>query len=162
VEADASWQEGHRYLGVALEGAGRIEEAALEAEKALAANASSVEALKLYIHLMLRLEKRAEARRFLESILAKGVRDAEIRNALGELAFYDNLLEEAKAHFREAGRCGFAGAYNNLGVVLYREKRYAEARDAFEECLAADPGHRGARANLEKTLGYLAENGNGE
>lgn len=162
IAADGSWDDGHRYLGVALEGAGRIEEAADEAEKAMAANPGSLEALKLYIHLMLRLEKRVEARTFLESVLGKGARDAEIRNALGELAFYDNLLEDAKAHFREAGRCGIVGAYNNLGVVLYREKQYEEAREAFEECLAADPGHRGARANLEKTLRYLAENGNGE
>ncbi len=155
IALDPQWDDGQRYLSVALQGAGRLAEAGEAARKAVEANPSSGKALELYIHQMLRLERRNEARDFLEHLVANGTSLPEIHNALGELYYYDSLLEKAKAHFLEAGRGGITSAFNNLGVALYRQHRYEEAREAFENCLAADPGHRGARTNLEKTLPHL-------
>ena len=155
IELDPDWGDGQRYLSVALQGAGRLAEAAAASRKALEVNPRSAQALDLYIHQMLRLERRAEAREFLESLAANGVSYPEIHNAIGELYYYDDLFEKAKAHFLAAGRGGIVSAYNNLGVALYRQQRYEEAQEAFENCLAADPGHRGARTNLEKTLPHL-------
>jgi tetratricopeptide (TPR) repeat protein len=161
IALDPAWSDGQRYLSVALEGAGRLVEAAVACQKALEANPISTEALSLYIHQMLRLELRAEAREFLIGLIRAGGTKPDLHNAVGELFYYDNLLEEAKSYFLAAGRAGISSAYNNLGVVLYTQQRYAEAKEAFENCLAADPGHRGARTNLQKSLTHLHEE-NGE
>jgi len=155
LDLDPAWADGHRCLSVALEGEGRMEEAAAASREAVALRPDAEPALKLYLHQMLRLEKRAEARDFLGGLVAEGAGNAAIHNAIGELYYYDELLDEAVTHFSEAGRLGSAAAYNNLGVVCHLQERYAEARTAFEQCLAAEPGHRGARANLEKTLKYI-------
>lgn len=147
-----NWAEGLKGLSVSLNGAGRVAEAAAAVRKALELNPGSIEYLQLYIHNMLRLEKRAEARDFLNSLLQQGVQYPELFNAMGELSYYDNLFDEAAHFFRQACECGYAPACNNLGVVLYRQKDFAKARDAFEQCLKIDPEHRGARVNLEKTI----------
>ena len=75
---------------------------------------------------------------------------AHVHNALGELYFYDDRLEDAKSHFTRAGRLGSSAGYNNLGVVLMKEQRYSEAAAAFEQCLQQDPSHHGALSNLQK------------
>jgi len=155
VELNPNWSDGYRYLSVALAGAGRLAEAALKTEKALAINPDSKDALMLYLHQALRLERRGEAREFLKGLLRAGAANPSIHDVLGELCYYDHLYEEAKSHFSEAARHGIVSAFNNLGVVLYHQGQYAQARDAFERCLAADPTHRGARTNLEKSLAHL-------
>jgi tetratricopeptide (TPR) repeat protein len=156
LQIEPKWVDGRRYLSVAIEGAGRLSEAAEESRKALEARPLCPECLKLYIHQILRLERRADARSFLLSLIERGTESAPLHNALGELYFYDNLLDEAVAHFDRAGQGGMASAYNNAGVALFRQGRYTEAKAAFERCLTADPSHRGARSNLEKALGRLA------
>jgi len=118
------WQDGPRYLSVALEGAGRLEEAAAMAQKALAANPSSPECLKLYIHQMLRLERRSEAREVLKGLAKTGADNPQIPNAIGELCFYDRDFDEAIAHFQQAAAQDLSAAYNNLGVVYAHLSRY--------------------------------------
>lgn len=154
VARNPEWAEGYRGLSVALAGAGRLAEAAEAVRRAMELMPANMEYLQLYIHQMLRLERRAEARDFLHSQLAAGAAYAEVYNALGELSYYDNLLDDAVGHFKEACRGGYAPGCNNLGVVLYRQKRYHEASHAFEHCLQLDPGHQGARANLEKARSH--------
>ena len=150
-----SWPEGYRYLSTALEATGDYADAAEASGKALAAAPDSAEALRLYIHQMLRLEKRAEARAFIVRLLDAGADSPVLHNAVGELFFYDDMFDEAVRHFRTAGKQGLPAAYNNLGVVYYRLQDYADAKRAFECCIGADPGHKGALANLQKVMGQL-------
>ncbi len=157
VKLDPAHADGHRYFSIALEGVGRVDEAAKHSRIAFQAMADSVEAMQLYIHQMLRLERRREARDFLRALIKEGHDSAMLHNAVGELYYYDNLIEEAKSHFRRAGRKGLASAYNNLGVVLFREQRYAEAREAFDACLVIDPTHRGAHNGLRAITRYLGD-----
>lgn len=151
------WTDGYRYLATALEGADRLSDAVKASRKALEANPHSKESLKLYIHQMLRLERRSQARQTLLKLIEGGEALPELENAVGELFFYDDLLEESKDLFRKAGEHGLAAAYNNLGVVLFKQGLLAEAREAFEACLAEDPSHRGARNNLSKVMQNLGE-----
>ncbi len=155
IQEAPAWTEGFRFLSVALEGAGELREAAAASRKALEAHPASAESLKLYIHQMLRLEHRAEAREFLAQLVERGANSPILHNVVGELYYYDEVFESAKDHFRAAGRLGYAPAYNNLGVVLFRQGRFAEARSAFEQCLKIDANHQGAGANLEKVLKHL-------
>ncbi|MCP4645116.1 MAG: tetratricopeptide repeat protein [bacterium] len=150
LNLDPAWTDGQRYLSAALEGAGRLEESAAASRAALTASPRSRECLRLFVHQMLRLERRTDARDVLLGILGGDTRLPDLHNAVGELFFYDNLYEEAKNHFRTAGEQGLAAAYNNLGVVFFKEGDHGRARTAFEQCLVQDPGHRGARSNLEK------------
>jgi tetratricopeptide (TPR) repeat protein len=149
------WTEGHRYKSVALEGAGRLAEAAEAVRKALEAQPDSLECLKLFTHQMLRMEQREPARRVLLGIIDAGSATAALHNTLGELYFYDKLTPEACTHFQIAAEMGFVPAYNNLGVALFKERRFEDAKSAFENCLGGDPSHRGARRNLEKVLSHL-------
>lgn len=57
---------------------------------------------------------------------------------------------EAMARFEEALRLdpGHAGALDNLGLVLLRQRRFDEARARFERALAADPENSVALNNL--------------
>ena len=155
LELDPAWKEGHRYLSVAIEGAGRLADAAAESRLALEAQPGSTECLKLYIHQMLRLEHRAEAREVLTRLIAGGHEGPDLHNALGELCFYDNLYEESESHFQKAGEGGLTPSYNNLGVVYFKQGKLEPARAAFEKCLELDPSHRGARSNLEKVISRL-------
>jgi tetratricopeptide (TPR) repeat protein len=155
LKFDPAWPDAHRYLSVAIEGAGRLEEAVGESRTALEKNPNDGESLKLYIHQMLRLERRSAAREVLLGLIQRGIKNPDLHNALAELFFYDNLYEESKQYFLSAARGGLPAAYNNLGVVLYKQQRYAEAKQAFEQCLAADPTHPGATSNLRKVQSRL-------
>lgn len=156
VHLDPAWPDAHRYLSVAIEGAGRLAEAVTESRIALEKKPEDPECLKLYVHQMLRLERRPEAREVLLGLIGRGVKTANLYNALAELFFYDGLYEESKKHFLSAAKAGLPAAYNNLGVVLFKQRRYADAKEAFAQCLAADPSHPGATSNLRKAESRLA------
>jgi len=157
MAVDPEWVNGHRYLSVALEQTGHLAVAVVAARKALEANPKSAENLRVYIHQIRRLERRAEARELLQSLIEGGVETPGLHNAIGELCFYDNLHEEAIEHFTHAGQAGFASAYNNLGVVYYHQKQYAKAKEAFENCLENDPTHQGAQTNLDKVNTHFTD-----
>ncbi len=127
-------------------------EAADRAWLAFSAMPTTPDCLTLFIHQMLRLERRAEAREVILEVIQRGVEDANLYNALGELCFYDDLFEESKAHFRRAAELGLASAFNNLGVIHFKLSEFEQARQAFEQCLGADPNHVGAQRNLQKLL----------
>ena len=156
LQLEPAWGDGHRYLSVAIEGADRLTDAAAESGKALAALPRSNECLQLYIHQMLRLERRSEARDVILALIADGNDTAELHNAVGELFFYDHQYEQAESHFAAAGDGGLTSAYNNLGVVLFKQAKYEAAKDAFEKCLERDPGHKGAHSNLQKAVERLS------
>ena len=150
LKADPAWADGYRYLSIALESNGNFSDAAAASRKALLSRPDCAECLRLYIHQMLRLERRKEARETLLRLIDKHPSVAHVHNALGELYFYDDQLETAKSHFTRAGRLGSSAGYNNLGVVLMKERRYSDAAAAFEQCLQQDPSHHGALSNLQK------------
>jgi len=155
LEADPEWVQGNRLLGLALEGLGDFERAAVASEKALRGNPESSEALRQYIHQMLRLEKRSEARSLLSTLVQEGADTPLLHNALGELYYYDEDYAQARPHFSKAAQGGVTSAYNNLGVTYFMERDFENACRAFEQCLAADPRHKGARKNLMRAMGHL-------
>ncbi|MFO7976227.1 MAG: tetratricopeptide repeat protein [Candidatus Hydrogenedentota bacterium] len=150
LKTNPTWVDGYRYLSVAFEGKGDFAKAAEASQNALEARPDNPECLRLYIHQMLRLERRQEARNMLQHLIDERACVANVHNALGELYFYDQRLDDAKTHFTRAGRLGSAAGFNNLGVVLMQEARYSEAAGAFEQCLELEPSHHGALANLQK------------
>jgi predicted TPR repeat methyltransferase len=66
---------------------------------------------------------------------------------------------EAEQSYRAvlAARPGFAPAWNNLGVVLKMQERYADAAEAYRACLALAPEFADCWVNLGNALRALGE-----
>jgi len=72
VHLAPEWVDGPRYLAVALEQSGRLEESARAARCAIEACPESAQAVDLYATLMIRLDRRAEALDLLRSLEEEG------------------------------------------------------------------------------------------
>lgn len=68
VALDPQWVDGHRYLSLALDKSGRLEEAAQAGRRAVEADPWSEQALSLFVDQMLRLNRRQEVRETLEAL----------------------------------------------------------------------------------------------
>jgi Flp pilus assembly protein TadD len=91
-----------------------------------------------------------DAERSLEQALALDPTSVESWTNLGLVQGQAGRWSGAEASLRAAlelsGRS--ADALFRLGVALQQQGRNEEARDLYEQALAADPGHPGARGNL--------------
>ena len=65
-------------------------------------------------------------------------------------------LDEAIRHFYQALRINpdFAGAHNNLGIALARNRQPEDAAGHFNEALRLNPDFLSARNNLNKILAF--------
>lgn len=69
----------------------------------------------------------------------------------GLFHYFRGDLDLARGRFAEAIQSSggaYYEIYNNLGAVLYRKKRFAEARDCYAIVLEADPANRIARERM--------------
>ncbi|HOZ48077.1 MAG TPA: glycosyltransferase [Candidatus Hydrogenedentes bacterium] len=71
LELAPDWAEGHRYLGIALEHVGRLQEAVDEARQAVLSCPASPEALDLYARQMTQLGRQDDAWAFIEEHAAR-------------------------------------------------------------------------------------------
>lgn len=112
-----------------------------------------------------RANRNEEAIAALERFIGWAPKDVEAKKALAGLYRSTGKTEKAKALEQELLAMGASpdatgaaavGAedISNIGVNLYNEKKYAEAADAFEKALAAEPYNRDVLSNLSNT--YLA------
>lgn len=139
-------------LGLSLMERGRDAEARAAFGSALAVDPAHAESRVDLGLLLSRAGRRSEAVAQFGAAIASG--DVRTR----ALAHYDwgNALSDegelAKAlpHYAEAARLAprFVEARFNLGNVLARMERFAEAERAYEGVLALQPGHAGARRSL--------------
>lgn len=79
-----------------------------------------------------------------------------------QMAHYDKaeaLYERAKAVYEKAGKqADVASMFNQLGVVRYRQGRYADALTLYKQCLAIQQEQSGvAPSAIAQTLQNLAE-----
>jgi len=61
-------------------------------------------------------------------------------------------LKEAFPHFAEAIKIkpDFVQAYNKLGIILLRQRKYDKAKVFFSKAIEIDPDYSEAHKNLEK------------
>lgn len=142
-------------LGTTLLAAGDFRSAEPSLRRALALDPDMPEARLSLAELLVRTERREEAR----AILAEG---AERRGdsgplwlALGDLdARAGRWVEAAAALSRAVERMPRnADAWNNLGLVLVQLGRHDEATRAFDRAMELDPGHVRARENRTRLGG---------
>jgi protein O-GlcNAc transferase len=74
---------------------------------------------------------------------------------LGLYMLKDSKLPEAESYFRKAiaANASFGQAYNNLGVVLERKNKRAEAIKVWESGLKVDPNSKEMKENLARVKG---------
>jgi Flp pilus assembly protein TadD len=79
---------------------------------------------------------------------------ARVYNVRGIGLAKEGRWDEAVASFREAvrRRPDYTDAFNNLGNVLYFQKKLDEAIAAYEEAVRLSPDHAGACSNLGEVL----------
>jgi tetratricopeptide (TPR) repeat protein len=75
---------------------------------------------------------------------------ADLLQEFGRRAAVEGRMDEAEAHFRRALAADprHFGALSDLGVVLHRQERFAEAAELYGKALALDPEHADTRFNL--------------
>jgi tetratricopeptide (TPR) repeat protein len=83
---------------------------------------------------------------YLKRAVERDASISEAQNNLGVVAAHLDDHEGALRAFMAVNEP--AVAYNNLGAVYLAQRRWADARDAFNQALALDPGYSKARANL--------------
>lgn len=89
---------------------------------------------------------------------------AQVHNALGYSYFNLDRFEEAIKQYRTAVEMqpGYVTAWNNLGDVLEKQKKYSDALGAYQEVLGLDPSNNVAkeranwcRTRVERSQGML-------
>jgi tetratricopeptide (TPR) repeat protein len=118
-------------------------------DRAIAGKARASRALALKARSLIALNQRAEAIRAAEAAAALDPQDAFTLDTLGVVFSRAGLHERAPAFYERAAKSGnTAGQYYNLGAALQFLGRFDEARTAYRECLARDPGHARAWSSI--------------
>ena len=95
----------------------------------------------------------ARARTSLEQALVRDGSLAEAHNHLGIVLFKLGEPDGALQHFLAANEP--PAAFNDLGVVYLEQRKWREAREAFQRALALDPEYRKAQVNLADATSHL-------
>lgn len=137
----------------ALETLGRIYLHRNELDSALSAFLSAIRAepknaslLANAGYVLLKRGDFLQARLYLEEAVALDNASVEAHNNLGIALARLGDSDRALREFMAVGEP--AAAFNNLGVVLLGEKKWANARGAFQRALAIDPNYDKAKKNL--------------
>ncbi|PYV32169.1 MAG: hypothetical protein DMG22_14295 [Acidobacteria bacterium] len=141
--------------GVALEQAGRLEDAIAETEKALQLDPKLVLAHVNLIILYGRtgnLEKAEE--HYQAAVLLNPNQFPDAHYDYGVVLMKEGKLDEAERAFRRALEINpsFADAYNNLGYLLERQGKPAEAIAEYKKAVEHKPSFRQAHFNLGRVL----------
>ena len=143
-----------RQRGIALNAAGRFDEAARVLSEALAREDNAKTRINLALALR-GLGREDEARRELETVLQVAANDPDAAFQLGVLVWeVDRAADRAEVLFRRSitVRPEFADAHFNLGVVLLNARRFGDAAETLSNALALAPASTPWRADAERAL----------
>ncbi|MGO9609599.1 MAG: tetratricopeptide repeat protein [Verrucomicrobiia bacterium] len=144
--------EAHKNWGVALELAGKMQDAMKQYEQALRIRPGDAEAHNHLGAALMRQGKLQEAIAHFEQALLLKTDDAEAHNNLGAALMGQGKLQEAIAHFEQAVRItpdDFKMQYN-LGIALGQAGRTPEAIEHYQQALKLRPDFTAARNALAR------------
>lgn len=154
VETFPDSPHAHYELGSELQNGGRLREAKVHFERALAlAPDSYLARIKLGV-LLADQGNLAGARSHLEHALSIDPKNAEVHNNLGIVLDEQGDLPRAKVHLELAVGIDpqYALAHNNLGIVLAKLGDLAQARAHHEHAVRIDPDFADAHYQLGVTM----------
>ncbi|HXR88499.1 MAG TPA: tetratricopeptide repeat protein, partial [Stellaceae bacterium] len=149
----------HNNRGLAHVALGRIEEAAVHYERALALKADYVEALSNLGNLRLMQGRRDEAIGLHKRALAHNPDYAEGQMNLGNALREQGKPGEAVSRYERAIalRPDYPEALSNLGNALHDLGKFSEARASYERALALRPDFAEASGNLGNVLHEIGD-----
>ena len=153
--------EGHCNLGVALQRADRLDEAAGSFRQAIAAKPDFVEAHWLLADILQRQGQLDPAIASYRRALELKPDNAAAYSRLAQALQQAERLEEAVESYRRALALNpdHADAHNNLGVALAEQGRWAGAAESHRRAIELDPDHAEAHSNLGSALISLGQPG---
>ena len=100
----------------------------------------------------------AEAAAQLETAVANDPDDEVAHSNLVTVYWELRQWDKAEQHYHIAARLNPAtSAHYVFGLVLFDQKRYPEAAEAFRRALALNPGDNGANTQLGRVLGFQGD-----
>jgi hypothetical protein len=144
--------EAHYDIGVALQGAGQVQEAVGHYERAVRIQPDYTEAQNNLGLALVQLGRLQEAIGHYEQALRINPDDAPVHNNLGAALRRQGRLQEAIGHYEQAVRLkpDFAEAHYNWGVALEQAGRVQEAIGHYEQSLRIKPDFAKARDALAR------------
>jgi type IV pilus biogenesis/stability protein PilW len=141
-------------LGMDLEQAGQLEQAAAAHEKALQIDPQLVQAHLNLISLYGRLGQLEKAEEHYRAAVQLNPNSAESYYDYGVLLFNQRKYQQAEEAFRKALEINpfYPEAHNNLGYLLEQQGELLEAMQHFREALKNKPDYRLARFHLARIL----------
>jgi tetratricopeptide (TPR) repeat protein len=156
----------HAILGEVLYGAGRLQPAKLQFERALALKPDYYEAHNNFGTTLYALGDATGARREFEAALRLQPDYAAAHNNLANVLLQFGEVDNAGRHAEEALRLysdpnrlkpDLAETHNNLGNVRLYQGNFAEARQQYEAALRLKPDFLQARMNLAVSLRLMGQ-----
>ena len=146
-ESDA---EAHNNLGVALQGLGKLKEAAASYNQAIALKPDYAKAHNNLGIALEALGKVKEAEASFKLAIASEPDYAEAHNNLGVALQELGRAREAAGSFNQAIALepAYAEAHNNLGVTLEALGKFKEAEDSYNRAIAFKPDYAKAHRNV--------------
>jgi tetratricopeptide (TPR) repeat protein len=144
--------EAHYDIGVALQGAGQVQEAVGHYEQAVRIQPDYTEAQNNLGLALVQLGRLQEAIGHYEQALRINPDDAPVHNNLGAALRRQGRLQEAIGHYEQAVRLkpDFAEAHYNWGVALEQAGRVQGAIGHYEQSLRIKPDFAKARDALAR------------
>lgn len=144
----------HVQKGIALEAAGRLEEAVVEHERAIEVDPKHAQAHVNLISLYGRLGRAEKAEEQFRAAVALNPSLAEAYYNYGVLLVNGGRMPEAKAAFEKATEVNplYAEAHLNLGLLLERAGDRAEALGHYRKAAENKPNYRQAHFHIGRIL----------
>ena len=157
-------QFGWKILGIILGQTGRITEALVAIQKAVALTPADAEVHYNLALALQKLDRLEEAEASYRQAVAMKPDYAEAHNNLGSTLKELGRLEGAEESYRQAiaMRPDYAEALSNLGATLQLLGRLDEAEASYRQAVAMKPGYAEAHNNLGSALKELGRLGEAE
>lgn len=113
-----------------------------------------------YYNLGLMAEERDDltmAEEYLHKALEIKNDDSDILTAIGTVLLKSDKIDGAEEYFKKSLELEENEvAYNNLGIVFFKRKKYREAKELYKKALAINPDYQEARENVALANFYIA------
>lgn len=154
--------EAHHHLGIALKLQGRLEEAKLAVEQALALNRNYADAYDIQGAILFEQGNFQEAESYFEQAIACQPALPKSYNNLGTVLQLQRKIVQAEEYYRKAVALdpNFVDAHINLGINLQSQGRIKEAEQCWRTSLQIDPHSIANQSGLLFHLNYSAGQSN--
>lgn len=154
IAIDANVSSYHQTLGIALRDVGKLREAVVAFERAIALDPSDLDTLRQLVATLEALDLKARALTHCRRLPELQSETAEDYFQLGRLEAIGGSMVNAENAFRKALSLDPAlhAARLNLGNTLLGQDRFEEAIEQYQRVLQVEPHNRDAMLNLSSSL----------